>query len=78
MAGVRIVAEIMAAYHDEQQFWQSPEPTKEIVFKALSGTGAKLLIADNPPEAFTNGWIHIKGTTYYVRPLSDNLASQEK
>jgi hypothetical protein len=78
LARVRIVAEIMAAYHDEQQFWQSPEPTKEIVFKALSGTGAKLLIADNPPRAFTNGWIHIEGTTYYVWPLSDNSTSQKK
>lgn len=78
LARVRIVAEIMAAYHDEQQFWQSPEQTKEIVFKTFSGTGAKLLVADNPPEAFTNGWIHIRGTTYYVRPLSDNSTSQNE
>jgi hypothetical protein len=76
LAGVRITAEIMAANHDAQQFWQSPEPTRQIVFQALSGTGAKLLVADNPPEAFTNGWIHINGTTYYVRSLSDNPTAQ--
>lgn len=78
LAGVRIVAEIMASYHDEQQFWRSPEQTREVVFKTFSGTGAKLLVADNPPEAFTNGWIHIRGTTYYVRPLSDDSTSRKK
>jgi hypothetical protein len=78
LAGVRIVAEIMGAYHDEQHFWQSSEATKQVVFKTFSDTGAKLLVADNPPEAFANGWIHLEGTTFYIRPLGDNSIPQKK
>lgn len=78
LARVRIVAEVMAANHGAQKFWQSPEQTKEIVFRTLASTGSKLVVAENPPEAFTNGWIRLRDTTYYVRPLVDNLTSQKE
>jgi hypothetical protein len=77
LAGVRIAAEIMAADHDARQFWRSPEPTKELALKTLSDTGVKLVVADDPPEELTDGWNRITGTTYYVRPLTDNSTSEK-
>jgi hypothetical protein len=78
LAGLRIVAEIMAAHHDQQQFWHSSEQTKEVVLSAMSDTGAKLLVTENPPSEFINGWIPIAGTTYYVLPLSARSSTQKK
>jgi hypothetical protein len=73
LASVHIVAEIMTTHHDAQQFWLSPEETKQIVYKAMAGTGAKLLVADNPPEPLSDTWIHVRGTSYYLRPLSNDM-----
>jgi hypothetical protein len=70
LAGVRIVAEIMSAYHDEMPFWQSSEAQQRSVLKVFAASGAKMVLADNPPVAPNDQWIHVNQTSWYVLPLT--------
>jgi hypothetical protein len=69
LARARIVAEVMASYHDAQRFWESSEADQRSVLRAFAASGAKIVLADNPPIAPSNQWIHVNNTTWYVLPL---------
>jgi hypothetical protein len=73
LAKVRIIAEVMAADHDAQRFWRSSDATKEQVFAVFAGTGAKAVLAENPPSLEGTPWIRIGHTSWYFLPLSADV-----
>lgn len=58
----KVVAEIP----DEASFWQADPKTKSQVFKAIEGTGAKVLVAKKIPSESARGWQHVGRTDYSV------------
>jgi hypothetical protein len=75
LAKVRIVAEVMAANHGAQRFWQSSEAAKRSVIAAFAGTRARMVLTNTAPKDPGGGWIPIQGTTWYMLPLDENPAS---
>ncbi len=69
MAGVRIVAEIMGAYHDEQQFWESSDTDQRNTLRVFAASGAKMVLADNPPVVPNPQWIRIDNSKWYLVPV---------
>lgn len=69
LAKVHIVAEVMAADHDAQRFWNSSQATQEAVLRAFAAAGAKAVIAERPPATPGTEWMRIANTSRYVRFL---------
>jgi hypothetical protein len=76
LAKVRIIAEVMAADHDAQRFWRSSDATKDQVFGIFAGSGARAVLAENPPGLNGTPWIHIGQTSWYLLPLSADIRGQ--
>ena len=68
---LRIVAEIMDANHGSREFWDAPEEVQQQVYGIFARARAKLVVTSCPPcpPRTPNGWEHIMGTPYCVRPL---------
>jgi hypothetical protein len=74
MAEIKIVAEIPLG--EESAFWNASPPEKLNVFRVLAGTGAKILIAKDPPAFATReGWTPVGGTGFYVHRLTPMAAA---
>jgi len=68
LAGVRIVSEVPLG--DERLFWAADSQTKSRVLAALSGTGARVVIAANAPaNAENEGWVPLGTTSFCVKRL---------
>lgn len=66
-AGATIASEIPLG--EEAKFWTASEETKRRVFQTLAGTGAKLVVVEEPPlGASREGWKAL-GSGYYAHPL---------
>jgi hypothetical protein len=70
LARVRIVAEIPQAeekeFQEADKFWGANDFVKSQVIKAFTRTGAKVIVARVPSDAFTTGWQRIGSTDYYA------------
>jgi hypothetical protein len=52
------------------------QKTKQEVFRLLAGTGAKMVVAKNPPpSARKEGWIPLGETSFYAYPLVPTAGS---
>jgi hypothetical protein len=60
----------MGSEHNAQRFWQSPPATREVVLQKFQDAGARVALADSPPENSREGWARIDGTRWYVFPLN--------
>jgi hypothetical protein len=69
LGGFRIVAEIPD--REVLAFWEQPEVTRDSILQALSrASGARLAIADEPPERFDSGrWIRVGTHGKLLRPI---------
>ena len=70
LAKLRIVAEVMGADHDALRFWKSSGPTQQAVLQAFAASGAKVVVAENPPAAPGPEWMRIANTNRYMRWLT--------
>lgn len=77
LAGVKIVAEIPSG--DENAFWTAKPHEKQEVLRAFASTGAKFVVAKNPPTcAQANGWVQLGDTEFYAyKLLSKDQFGQE-
>ena len=64
----RIVAEIMAMNHGAQQFWASPNETKQDVYRRLAQTHADFVVS-SCPQNIPADWRQLHGTSFCFRPL---------
>ena len=71
LARVRVVAEIPATPEDEaNKFWSADEWTRSQALAALSGTGARVIVAENAPSwATQEGWQRLGNTNYLIYVL---------
>jgi hypothetical protein len=68
LAGVRIVSGI--PFRERDRFWTASAKTKEKVFEILASTGAKVVVANEPPTGvLTEGWTRLGNTTFYAHRL---------
>jgi hypothetical protein len=70
LANLRIVAEIMSAHHDSEEFWRAPQEVKQQVYDTFWSVHAQLLIASCPPSK-PSDWTQIAGTSYCVLELRE-------
>jgi hypothetical protein len=68
---LRIVAEIMDAFHGSTEFWNAPEEQQQQVYAAFRRTQAKAIVAKCPvcPARALAGWHSMAGTPYCYRRL---------
>jgi hypothetical protein len=73
LARVRIVAEV----DRDSNFWRLSDADQQRALTALSSSGAKMAISDEPPPASQHaaGWKRIGSTSYYVHLLSSQIES---
>ncbi len=71
LARVRVVAEIPERPEDEaKKFWSADEVTRSQAIAALSGTGARVVVAENAPSwAKLEGWQRLGNTNYLIYVL---------
>ena len=71
LARVRVVSEIPETPEDEaKKFWSADEVTRSQALAALSGTGARVVVAENAPSwATQEGWQHLGNTNYLIYVL---------
>jgi len=63
----RIVAEATAAGLPAREFWASPPERRALAYERLSSTGARAVIAWNPPASANDpGWKKVSDTNYYA------------
>jgi len=68
VGGVTIVSEVPLG--EEGTFWAADEGTKREVFRLFASTGAKIVVEKDPPRgAEKEGWIPLRDTSFYARPL---------
>jgi hypothetical protein len=66
-----IVAEVFSPDAGSRQFWSEPAERRNLAYTRLSSSGAKIVMAWNPPESDIDpDWKRISHTSYYVRFLS--------
>jgi hypothetical protein len=68
LARFRIVSEIAVAGVEARQFWAAPTERRNLSYECLSRTGAKVVVAWNPPSDAKNDprWKQIADTNYYA------------
>lgn len=70
LAHLRIVAEIMGSDHNAQNFWNSQPQTRMAALSAFQAAGAKVVLAESPPERASEGWRQVANTKWYVLSLN--------
>jgi len=68
----KIVSEIAVAGIEARQFWAVPAERRDLAYECLRRTGAKVVVAWNPPSDAKDDprWKKIAGTDYYALFLS--------
>jgi hypothetical protein len=67
----KIVAEVFAPDPGSRGFWAASPQQRNLALKSLGGTGAKVVVAWNPPKNYLGaGWSQISSTNYYAYSLS--------
>ena len=62
----KIVAEAAASGLSAREFWASSSQQQNLAYERLSSTGAKAVIAWNPPSTDADRWKRISDTDYYA------------
>ncbi len=70
LAKLRIVGEVMGADHDALHFWKCSNTTQQTILRAFAASGAKAVVAENPPATPGTDWMRITNTNRYVRRLT--------
>jgi hypothetical protein len=68
LAALHIVAEISGG--DAITFWAADAPVKKVAIDTLARTGARAIVAENPPLRVEPTWQKIRNTDYYAYLLS--------
>ncbi|MHB8217294.1 MAG: hypothetical protein ACYDDS_14565 [Candidatus Sulfotelmatobacter sp.] len=67
----KIVSEVYSPDRGDREFWASSTERQESAYQCLERTGARAVVAWDPPENYLNqGWKQISNTRYYARFLS--------
>jgi hypothetical protein len=65
------VAEIFSPDAGNRRFWSEPWERRKLAYEYVSRTGAKVVVAWNPPESSMDpGWKRIANTNFYLQSLT--------
>jgi hypothetical protein len=62
----KIVAEVHSPEPGMTQFWSEPWERRNLAYECLSRSGAKVVVAWDPPRGLDPGWKQIADTNYYA------------